>query len=264
MSYQAFASCYDRLTRNISYAAMAERLNQIIKTNKDKCELVLDVACGTGSLAWALAGLGYEVIGVDCSPDMLALAQGKAAAEPPTIIPPLFLCQDMCELDLYGTVDVAVCTLDSLNHLENYESLRKALARTALFMEPGGLFIFDVNTEYKHRHVLADNTFVYELKDVLCVWRNALDAKSGRIDIGLDFFTRQRDGRYLREHEDFSEWIYTPAQIKKALSAAQLTLLEVQGEDGNAPKPDAQRHLYITRKQGEAKADGKNYKNDIG
>ena len=169
MSYGVFSEFYDALTANVSYDTVSQVLSSLLTRYGKSRGLLLDLACGTGSVSVRLAKKGYEVIGVDLSPEMLSEAQNKAYSAGQNI---LFLCQDMTALDLYGTVDAAVCTLDGLCHLPNEESVFAALRKVSLFMNPGGVFLFDVNSDYKHRAVLGNNTFVYDTDDVYCVWQN--------------------------------------------------------------------------------------------
>ena len=144
----ALARYYDALTADVDYRARGAYLKRLAERHGGRFRLVLDLACGTGSLAVELARLGAEVIAVDGSGEMLAQAMNKSAGLTP---PVLYLCQGMEELDLYGTVDTTLCTLDSLNHLPDREALRRVFHRVWLFTEPGGLFLFDMNTPYKHR-----------------------------------------------------------------------------------------------------------------
>ncbi|MDE6777239.1 MAG: class I SAM-dependent methyltransferase, partial [Oscillospiraceae bacterium] len=149
MSYTNFAEFYDSLTRNVNYAKRAERLHYLIQeyiqTDTDG-KLLLDLACGSGSLSEELAKLGYDVIGVDNSPAMLNQAMQKKFA---SNLPIQYLCQDMRELDMFGTMDITVCMLDSLNHLDSLEEIQKVFQKVSLFAQPKGLFIFDMNTLYK-------------------------------------------------------------------------------------------------------------------
>ena len=167
--YSYFAGVYDELTGNISYKERAAYFHAIIEKYRTKGPILLDLACGTGSLSVELSRLGYDVIGVDNSPEMLSVAQQKRCESGEDI---LFLCQDMTALDLYGTIDATVCALDSINHVTDPKAVRKIFQNVSLFTIPGGLFIFDVNTPYKHRSVLGNNTFVYDCSDVYCVWRS--------------------------------------------------------------------------------------------
>ena len=154
---EAFARYYDSLTADVDYRAKGEYLKKLAEKHGGRFRLVLDLACGTGSLAVSLARQGVEVIAVDGSQEMLAQAMSKSAG----LVPPiLYLCQEMTGLDLYGTVDTTLCTLDSLNHLPGKEAIGEVFHRVWLFTEPGGLFLFDMNTPEKHKNRLGGSTFV--------------------------------------------------------------------------------------------------------
>ena len=191
--YDNFASVYDRLMSDVDYKARTKRLLQLFKEYDRTPELILDLACGTGGFSNELALNGIEVIGVDMSEEMLSAARENSADRGTDV---LYLCQKAEELDLYGTVDGAVCCLDSLNHIIDYRKLCTAIERAALFLETDRLFIFDVNTVYKHKYMLADNTFIIEQNGVFCTWQNSTDEETGVTDISLDFFTK--DGEYYR------------------------------------------------------------------
>lgn len=130
MSYSYFAQVYDLLTENVEYSERADYICSLLSENGIDGGLLLDLACGTGSMSVELAKRGFEVTGVDLSEEMLAQAQNKMYASGESI---LFLCQDMCKLDLYGTIDCAVCTLDSLNHLKDEKRRKKSISKTSLF-----------------------------------------------------------------------------------------------------------------------------------
>ncbi len=244
---EAFARFYDALTGDVDYGAKADFLLNTAARFKDKCQLVLDLACGTGSLSLELARRGREVIAVDGSPEMLARAAEKSAGVSPSI---LYLCQDMEELDLYGTVELSVCMLDSLNHVEGKENLREVFRRVALFTEPDGLFIFDANTPYKHRQVLADNAFVYEEKDFCCVWQNDYDPEDDSVGVRLDFFVSQGKGLYRRFGEEFREYCYSTEEMIRMAEEAGFEVLEVLGDyRQEPPAPEEQRVVYVTRRK---------------
>lgn len=245
MPYQSFARFYDGLTANVDYDALANRVHHIITQHKDKCELVLDLACGTGSLAQRLARMGYEVIGVDASAEMLMEASAKNAE---LDHPVLYLCQPMEQLDLFGTIDAVVCTLDSINHVTDEPALQEAVRRVALFLEPGGLFLFDSNTPYKHREVLGDNAFIYENEDVVCLWQNSVLVDGLTVQVELDFFSQAGKGLYSRHSESFCEKAYSREFLTELLEKAGLRLLSVTDEDGAAPRQDSQRLQYLAIK----------------
>lgn len=248
MSYDVFSAYYDALTENVHYSAIAERICSLLTRYGIDRGLLLDSGCGTGTLSVLLAKQGYEVIGADASPDMLMEAQNKAAESGVQI---LFLCQPMEQLDLYGTVRAAVCTLDALNHLPNREAVETALSRVSLFLEPDGIFIFDVNTLYKHREVLGNKAFVYDTDEVYCVWQNTLRADGATVDIDLDFFVPlKEDGVYERESEHFTESAYSTEVWEEMLARAGLRILErFDGYSENAPHEASERIVYVVGKE---------------
>lgn len=247
MSYGVFSEFYDALTANVSYDTVSQVLSSLLTRYGKSRGLLLDLACGTGSVSVRLAKKGYEVIGVDLSPEMLSEAQNKAYSAGQNI---LFLCQDMTALDLYGTVDAAVCTLDGLCHLPDEESVQAALRKVSLFMNPGGVFLFDVNSVYKHRAVLGNNTFVYDTDDVYCVWQNTLLPDGVTVQMDLDFFEPVSDeGDYVRQSERFTERAYPRETLEAMLKKAGFTVLDVF--DGYSEKPaqdTSERLLFAVRK----------------
>lgn len=245
--YTAFASYYDKLTNNVSYSQRADYFDTVLKQFHTSGPILLDLACGTGSLSVELAKRGYDVIGVDSSPEMLSVAMQKKYE---TGLDLLFLCQDMTELDLYGTIDATVCALDSINHVTNPEDVQKIFNKVSLFTAPGGLFVFDVNTVYKHREVLGNNTFVYDCDDVYCVWQNTYQEADETVSINLDFFEYDDEsGGYFRSSECFQERAYTPQQLEQMLENSGLSLLAVYGDDTMEPPiPTTQRLIYVARK----------------
>lgn len=247
MSYGVFSEFYDALTANVSYDTVSQVLSSLLTRYGKSRGLLLDLACGTGSVSVRLAKKGYEVIGVDLSPEMLSEAQNKAYSAGQNI---LFLCQDMTALDLYGTVDAAVCTLDGLCHLPNEESVFAALQKVSLFMNPGGVFLFDVNSVYKHRAVLGNNTFVYDTDDVYCVWQNTLLPDGVTVQMDLDFFEPVSDeGDYVRQSERFTERAYPRETLEAMLKKAGFTVLDVfDGYSGKPAHDTSERLLFAVRK----------------
>lgn len=244
MSYDYFSQVYDRLMSDCDYEARADYLLGLFSRFADKPKLMLDLCCGTGSLSLELMRRGCDVIAVDASESMLCRAGEKARNAGLNM---LILCQDAAELDLYGTVDGAVCTLDSVNHIVDEDDLRTVFERVSLFLEKDCLFIFDANTEYKHEQILGDNTYVIEDDGVFCVWQNSLDAPY--TDISLDFFVRQDGGLYHRESEQFAERAYSVQQLCEFAESAGLSTVAVLDDMTlNAPREDSERLVYVMRK----------------
>lgn len=242
--YTDFAQVYDLLTDEIDYPARADYFDRLILQNGGFRGILLDLGCGTGTLAELMAGKGYDVIGVDNSEEMLWAATQKKLASGHDIT---YLCQEMPELDLYGTVDAAVSALDSLNHLTDYGDFCAAIAKAALFLHPDGVFVFDLNTRYKHREVLGNNTFLYDYDETFCAWQNTL-LEDDVVQMELTIFIEGEDGRFSRLEESFAERAYSPEQVQGALDAVGLELAACYDEDCfSPPKPDSQRLIYVAR-----------------
>ena len=242
-SYGNFASVYDRLITGVDYRQIGEYFDACIRKAGGRKGILLDLGCGTGSLSMVMDELGYDVIGVDGSYEMLGEAMEKRAEAGRDI---LYLAQDMTELDLFGTVGAVVSSLDSLNHLTRYADFDRAVGRAALFLEPGGVMAFDVNTPYKHRQVLADNTFVYDTDEVYCVWQNTADGDLTRMD--LDLFVRQEDGAYIRMEDHFSERAYSREEIEASLIRHGMEITGVYDAwTFDPPKPDSERLVFVAR-----------------
>ncbi len=244
--YNEFAAFYDRLMQDADYERRSAYIRDLfIKYDKEPT-LLLDLACGTGGFSNEFARMGISVIGVDVSEDMLCIARENSAALGQDV---LYLCQDATSLDLYGTVDGAVCCLDSLNHITDYNDFCKAISRVSLFLEKDRLFIFDVNTVYKHESVLANNTTVIDEDDLYCVWSNKYNPQSHTTNITLDFFEALENGQYERYGEEFCERAYTSEEIGDALTLAGLEIVEMFEENTyNKPTDNTERIIYVTRK----------------
>ncbi len=246
MSYESFSLFYDRLTENVDYKSYAAYIKRLFDRYGKGTSSVLDVACGTGSLTEELALVGYDMIGADASEDMLSVAQDKKIESGLDI---LYLCQSAENLDLYGTVQGAVCTLDSINHITDESAVLRSFQRISLFMEKDGIFIFDLNTEYKHRKVLGNNTFVYDLGDVFCVWQNEYDEENESTHITLDIFSEVEEDVFERFSEEFDERAYSCEKVEKWLKSSGFELVDFFHEmTEEKPRNDTERIIYIARK----------------
>lgn len=244
--YGNFAHYYDILTGNISYKDRAAYFDMLIKKHGGKKDLLLDLACGTGSLSEEMCRLGYDVIAVDGSEEMLNEALDKKFDSGLNI---QYLCQDMTKLDMFGTIDVTICALDSLNHLPDLDAIKQTINRVSLFCEPGGLFIFDVNTPYKHKNVLGNNTFIYDMEDVYCVWQNTYTEEDNRVEMWLDFFEKQENGSYKRYDESFSEIAFDDAVIEKIVADSGMEIVGKYDYDTIEPtKADSEKIVYVAHK----------------
>lgn len=248
-SYGDFAYYYDSLTENVDYEKRCEYISSLLAENGVGEGILLDLACGTGTVSIIMSQLGYDVIGVDSSEDMLSVAQEKKMESEEDII---FLCQKMQELDLFGTINAAISTLDSINHVTQKETVKEIFRRVSLFMEDKGIFIFDVNTPYKHKEVLGDNTFVYDTDEVYCVWQNTTD-ESLLTKVNLDIFEKDEDDEetYYRYCEEFFERAYELQDIKKWLEECKFEVIGIYEEmTKNEVKADTQRAVFVAKKHG--------------
>ena len=243
--YENFAEFYDILMADVDYHARTDYLLKLFKKHGKVPTLLLDLACGTGAFSNLFAKKGIEVISVDASEEMLAVARENSVLMQTDV---LYLCQSAEELDLYGTVDGAICCLDSINHITDFKKLKTAFKKVSLFMEKDSLFIFDVNTPYKHTDILADNTFVIEQEHIFCVWQNSYCKKNGTTDICLDFFVK--DGEiYNRYSDSFSERAYSFEQLTQMLCDAGFEVEAIYEDMKTVPCPvNAERAVFVAKK----------------
>ena len=247
-SYEFLAGCYDRFTYDVDYAAWADYIEQHFRKRGLPGKTVLDLACGTGSLTRELALRGYEMIGVDLSAEMLAEAaeKNRNVGE----ISPMFLCQPMEKLDLYGTIDACVCCLDSVNYVISPKKLQKAFQRVHLFLMPGGLFLFDVNTPEKLEG-LDGQVFLDETEDAYCVWRAEYSRRSRICSYFMDIFQLDREtGQWDRGEELHRERAYTIPELTGFLEQAGFRDIKVFGNlKLRRPKPGEERVFFVARKE---------------
>ncbi len=243
MAYDSFSKYYDILMADAGYEARAEYYHKLLCDNGTDSGILLDLGCGTGSMSLLMDSYGYDVIGIDPSIGMLNAAREKAADRKI-----LLLNQSMEELDLYGTADCAVSAFDCINHLDGKDAVKAAFAKISLFMNPGGIFVFDVNTVFKHRMILADNCFITETDDLFCSWQNSLNTDDS-VDITLDFF--ERDGEaYIRSSEYFTEYAYGISSIKEMLSEAGFDIIGIYDDMSfESAKENSERAVFVSRKR---------------
>ena len=247
-SYTSLASVYDRLN-GVDYVKVADHIErQFEKFAAKKPESVLDLACGTGSLTVELAARGYDMTGVDISEEMLSEARFKCDANrfPHKV---LLVRQDMAELELYGTVDAIVCCLDSLNYLTDTGRVSRALSHIHNYLNPEGLFVFDMNTPYKYENVYGQSSIVLEEEGVLCAWQNDYNPKSKMCDFYLSIFRELSDGLWERSDEVQRERCYSLRTVKKLLDENGFELLAMYGEDGGAVSETTERWLFTAKRK---------------
>ena len=247
-AYHNLAASYDRLTNDVDYRATVNFYNEILAREGLRPRTAVDLACGTGSVSVLLARQGLAVTAVDMSEEMLTVAMDKAMDMER---PPRFVCQRLEKLWLPRGVDLAVCALDSLDYITDPACCAEAIRRVYRALNPGGIFIFDVNTPEKLR-AMDGQVFLDEDDDVYCVWRGEFDEETNICSYGMDLFQRVGD-LWERSFEEHREYAYSAEQLKQYLKAAGFTHIAVYGDRVfEAPRPGEQR-IYIKARKGKRK-----------
>ena len=246
MIYDLLAPIYDAVNGDVDYSAWADFIENIV--NKDggdlRPELVLDLGCGTGSMTLELARRGYDMTGIDYSVEMLDIARARAEDEGLSD-KMLWLCQDMREFELYGTVDLAVSCLDTVNHLTSVQDLSKFLALVHNYLVPNGLFIFDVNGKYKFENIYGNQSYVMECDDSFCVWQNFYNCKNHLCDFYITLFSQNPDGSYERYDEEQRERMYTVRSLKKQLLGNGFEFLGAYSDFEFSEGNDDSERIYV-------------------
>lgn len=243
-SYDAFASAYDILNTEIDYPKMAEHIAKIFRSaGVADSSLVLDLGCGTGTLTRELASLGYDMTGVDSSEEMLARARENICGEI------LYLCQDITEFELYGTVAAAVCTTDTVNHITDEAALSHMFRLLHNYIEPGGVFVFDVNSPYKFENVYGNSDYVLEDEGVMLTWQNDYRADEGIADFYISLFEENEDGLWERSDTDFAERCYSLDELRDMLNGAGFEVVSVTDAYSDRPIGEETERFCITARR---------------
>ncbi len=239
-SYGALAGSYDGLMADGSYGKRAAFLVKRFRESAIPVHSVLDLACGTGTIACLLAAEGYQVIATDGSEEMLTQAAAKAALLEE---PPLFLHQSMSRLRLLEPVDAVVSTLDSLNYLTREKDLRETFGRVYRWLKPGGQFLFDVNSPYKLRR-MDGQLYTDETEESYCVWRTFFSEKRRICTYQVDLFSLREDGAWEREFEEHQERAWSEEELRTYLQDAGFSKITIHGDMTRRP-PRAEEDRWI-------------------
>lgn len=257
--YTVIAQFYDKLNSGVDYAGYAKFIDHVIKSNfadaESRSQMVADLGCGTGNITLELERLGYDMIGIDSSEEMLSIAESKRQLSEVSSHRNgenkiLWLQQDIRSFELYGTVDAAVSCLDSINYLMDKDSLRDCFEKVHNYLNPQGIFIFDLNTPYKFKNVYGNRDYILEAEGVYCGWSNYYNEKSGVCRFELSFFAENEDGTYYRCDELQRERCYSKRTIDKLLAESGFDIIAVVSDfDMTEPCDECERWYYICRKK---------------
>lgn len=248
--YEEFAQVYDLFMDEVPYEDWCVRLVQLLAREGIRDGLVLDLGCGTGSLTLLLAENGYDMIGVDASASMLQAAREKCGEHPEI----LFLQQDMRSFELYGTVRAVISACDTLNYVSGEEELLRVFRLVNNYLDPGGLFLFDMNTAYKYRELLGNATFAESRDEGAYIWENYWDEEERLNEYDLTLFlplSGQEGGeRFVRSREMHAQKAFEPETVVHLLEQAGLRFEGVyDGYLDQAPRPESERLLFAAREQ---------------
>lgn len=243
-AYSDFASVYDTFMDETPYEEWADFLQQLLKEDGIKEGLVLDLGCGTGALTRLMARKGYDMIGVDYSPQMLQIAMDKE--EDSSI---LYLLQDMREFELYGTVAAVVSVCDSVNYITEPEELCDVFKLVNNYLDPNGLFIFDFNTEYKYSQVIGDSVIAENRDECSFIWDNYYDEESKINEYDLTIFVREEQDLFRKFEEIHYQRGYTLAEMKELLEQAGLRFVKAIDSDTKGEVCDTSERIYVISRE---------------
>ncbi len=246
--YTSFANVYDTFMDNVPYKEWADTIVRILSEDGINEGLVLELGCGTGSMTEELASRGYDMIGVDYSEEMLEVAIKKREESGHDI---LYLHQDMREFELYGTVKAVISICDSINYILEKDDLLEVFRLVNNYLDPGGLFLFDLNSVYKYESILADHSFSENTAECSFIWDNYYDVSSGINEYELTIFAKQESGLYEKYEEVHYQKAYEIDEIKDLIAKAGMEFLEVfDAYSGKGPNPDSEIILFLAKEKG--------------
>ncbi|MDO4275450.1 MAG: class I SAM-dependent methyltransferase [Eubacteriales bacterium] len=249
-AYGDFAKVYDTFMTDIDYREWAVYIKERLKEQGIRDGLVLELGCGTGTMTELLSEAGYDMIGVDNSEEMLAEAMEKRIESGHDI---LYLLQDMQEFELYGTVRAVVSVCDSMNYITEQEELLQVFSLVNNYLDPGGIFIFDMNTVYKYRDMIGDATIAENQEDGSFIWENSYDDENNINVYELTLFLRRQDGLYEKSEEVHYQRAYHEETVRKLIEEAGMEFLGIyDAYTLNPPAQDSGRLTFIAREKGKA------------
>lgn len=245
-AYTSFAEVYDRFMDNIPYKDWCEYVTGLLNEYGIRDGLILDLGCGTGSLTELLAERGYDMIGVDNSEDMLQIAMDKREKSGKDI---LYLMQDMREFELYGTVRAVLSICDCMNYILEYEDMVEVFRLVNNYLDPGGIFIFDLNTIYKYETLMGESTIAEDREECSFIWDNYYDKKSKINEYDLSLFIRQEEDLYRKYTENHYQRAYSLEEVKLAINEAGMDFVSAFDAFTQNPVKDTSERIYIIARE---------------
>lgn len=246
-AYSAFAKVYDLFMDDVPYEGWSGYLIELLKKYHIQDGLILDLACGTGQMTRLLKKAGYEMIGIDFSAEMLMCAMEASKGYDDI----LYLMQDMCEFELYGTVRAVVCVCDSINYLLEEEELLRVFTLVNNYLDPRGIFIFDINTIFKYEQLMGEQIFSESKEAGSYIWENYYDSETQINEYKLTLFVKEEEELFRKYQEIHYQRGYTLETMISLLE--QAGLLFIAAYDANtkeAPGADSERIFLIAGEQG--------------
>lgn len=248
--YESFAAVYDAFMNDVPYGDWSRYLTDILRREGIRDGLVLDLGCGTGAMTRLLDRAGYDMIGVDSSAEMLEIAMDKKEAGQDI----LYLLQDMREFELYGTVRAVISVCDSVNYITDESDLLQVFRLVNNYLDPGGIFVFDLKTVYSYRDLMGDSVFAENREMGSYIWENSYYEEERINEYDLTLFIREEDGKYGKFTETHYQKAYEPERVKELLRAAGMKPEAVyDGFTMDPPRPDSERLCFVAREQGKSR-----------
>lgn len=252
-AYTGFAEVYDVFMDNVPYQEWAECLHELLVEQGIEGGTMIDLGCGTGSMTECFAHMGYDMIGIDYSEEMLQIASEKQEESEYKI---LYLQQDMTELELYGNADAIISVCDSVNYIVEPGALEEVFRRVYEYLEPEGIFLFDFNTEYKYREVIGDCTIAENREECSFIWENYYHEEEKINEYELSIFVREAGGGergdlnlYRKFEEEHYQRAYTLAEMERIVNDSGLEYVAAyDGYTKNMPHEESERILIVARK----------------
>ncbi len=267
-SYSAFAYVYDSFMENVPYDKWKKNLIELLAKNGVSEGLVCELGCGTGQMTRRLSDAGFDMIGIDMSYDMLMEAMNAESEmalddengddkdeehvdalyvdSDQADTPILYLCQDMRSFELYGTVAAIVSVCDSMNYLTSYDDLITVFELANNYLDPGGVFIFDMNTIFKYETLMADNVIAENGEDASFIWENDYDKESRNNTYNLTLYIKNEDDDYYERFEECHiQHAFSIDEVKAAADKAGMRYIDVLDTDTMGPVTETTERIYF-------------------